>query len=100
MHGNRQAVFFIDPPYWVAGARLYDHSELDHGRLFALAAELAGDFLMSYDNATEIRRLALAHEFDTRLIAMQNKNHQTQKELLIGRDLSWADTSQLRLPIS
>ena len=53
------AVFFIDPPYTAggkkAGARLYTLFELDHGRLFDLMGTVRGDFLMTYDNAKEIR---------------------------------------------
>lgn len=82
--------YFIDPPYTVAGRRLYAHSAIDHEALFRVAATLRGDFLMTYDNAPEIRRLAAKHGFDTEEIAMKNTHHAQETELLIGRDLSWA----------
>lgn len=87
--GNPDTAFFIDPPYWVAGTRLYDYSELDHPRLFDVVRQLEGDFLMTYDNVDEIRQLAVAHRFAARTIRMQNKNHVAKEELLIGRDLGW-----------
>jgi len=85
------SAFFIDPPYWVAGTRLYDYSELDHRRLFRMTATIASDFLMTYDDAAEIRKFAADNQFKTRKVSMSNKNHAKQQELLIGRDLSWLD---------
>lgn len=88
------AVFFIDPPYTAstkrAGSRLYLHSEIDHEDLFRFASTLAGDFLMTYDDAAEVRALAQRYGFDTELVAMKNTHHAEMTELLIGRDLSWA----------
>ena len=88
------SVFFIDPPYTVAGKgagrRLYSRFELDHERLFELAAKVRGDFLMTYDNAESVRALADKFGFDTELVAMKNTHHAEMKELLIGRDLNWA----------
>ena len=91
--GTAETAFFIDPPYWVAGPRLYDYSDLDHGRLFDLARQLGGDFLMTYDDVDEIHHLAETHHLATRTIRMQNKNHVAKEELLIGRDLGWVDNA-------
>ncbi|MBN1875675.1 MAG: DNA adenine methylase [Anaerolineae bacterium] len=86
-------VYFIDPPYTAAGkragTRLYTYHELDHEELFAIADTLTGDFLMTYDNCTEVRRLAKAYNFDTEVIAMKNTHHAKMTELLIGRNLDW-----------
>ncbi len=53
------AVFFIDPPYTAAGKkagrRLYTHSKLDHGELFRVTRTVAGDFLMTYDDAEGVQ---------------------------------------------
>lgn len=87
------AVFFIDPPYTAAGKkpghRLYTCSELDHDDLFSLARELLGDFLMTYDDVTEIEILASNYGFDWETVAMKNTHHAHQSELLICRDLGW-----------
>lgn len=86
--------FFIDPPYTAggkkAGRRLYAHFELDHEELFRIAAHLPGDFLMTYDNAPEVRDLAGRHGFDVEPISMRNTHLAEMTELLIGRDLAWA----------
>ena len=87
------AVFFIDPPYTVdgkkAGSRLYTHSELDHTELFRETSRVAGDFLMTYDDAAGVREMASQHGFDTQLVAMKNTHHAEMAELLIGRNLDW-----------
>lgn len=84
-------VFFVDPPYTLAAKRLYNHWALDHASLFETASRLSGDFLMTYDNDEQIRSLAAEYDFDTREISMKNTHHAKMTELLIGRDLSWAD---------
>ncbi|HLZ25633.1 MAG TPA: hypothetical protein VKQ30_26205 [Ktedonobacterales bacterium] len=92
---NPGAVFFIDPPYTAgangkrAGRRLYAHNELDHEQLFALANQIEGDFLMTYDDADEVRNLATRYHFDARLVPMKNTHHAKMTELLIGRNLDW-----------
>lgn len=86
---HADAVFFIDPPYTVAGRRLYTHSQIDHHALFEAVAALAGDFLMTYDNAEEIRELAVHHGFRTELVPMKSTHHERKLELLIGRSFDW-----------
>lgn len=82
-------VYFVDPPYTVAGRRLYTFSELDHEDLFRALSETSGDFLMTYDDAEPIRALAGRFGFETALIAMKSTHHAKMSELLIGRDLRW-----------
>jgi DNA adenine methylase len=93
---RKDAVFFIDPPYTAAGkkagSRLYTHFDLDHEELFRVTATLAGDFLMTYDDAAGVRDLARKHGFKMRTIAMKNTHHAEMKELLIGRNLDWVGT--------
>ena len=92
---NKDAVFFIDPPYTAggksAGSRLYTHSVVDHEKLFSICKNLKGDFLMTYDNAEEVLALAKRHGFETKAISMKNTHHAEMDELLIGRDLSWVE---------
>lgn len=82
-------IWFIDPPYTVAGKRLYRYSEVDHGQLFEIASNLAGDFLMTYDNVAEIRYLADKHHLAYRLISMKTTHHTAKYELLIGKSFDW-----------
>lgn len=84
---------FVDPPYTAstkkAGSRLYTHHQVDHDELFRLVSKFKGDALMTYDDAEEVRSLAVKHRLETRLVAMNNTHHAVLNELLIGRDLSW-----------
>jgi DNA adenine methylase len=93
---RRDVVFFIDPPYTAggkkAGKRLYRHFALDHERLFTLCESVKGDFLMTYDNADEVKEMARIHGFQMRLIPMTNTHHATMDELVIGKDLNWMDS--------
>lgn len=90
------AIFFIDPPYTAggkkAGKRLYRHFELDHDLLFKTCSLIRGNFLMTYDNAEEVRHKARTYGFQMRLISMNNTHHATMEELVIGKDLSWMDS--------
>jgi site-specific DNA-adenine methylase len=56
--------YFIDPPYCKAGKRLYEHGEIDHRKLFEIAARLRGRVLMTYDDSAEIRTLAKEFNFN------------------------------------
>ncbi|MBI4684715.1 MAG: DNA adenine methylase [Nitrospirae bacterium] len=92
---RHDTIYFIDPPYTAggkkAGKRLYKHYDLDHEHLFALCETLKGNFLMTYDNAEEVKKMARNHRFEMRLVPMNNTHHATMEELVIGRDLSWMD---------
>ena len=86
--GRTDAAYFIDPPYTApgkrAGKRLYMFNEIDHEGLFDLAATVAGDFMMTYDNAESVRQMAERHGFITHEVAMKNTHHAKMTELLIG----------------
>ncbi len=92
---RENVVFFIDPPYTAgkkkAGKRLYSHYSIDHERLFTLCESIKGNFLMTYDDADEVKVMARRHGFQMRLIPMTNTHHATMEELVIGKDLSWMD---------
>lgn len=92
---RHDTIFFIDPPYTAggkkAGKRLYKHYDIDHEQLFVLCETLKGNFLMTYDNAEEVKEMARNHRFEMRLVPMNNTHHATMEELVIGRDLSWMD---------
>lgn len=83
------ALFFIDPPYTVAGRRLYRYPDVDHAELFRIASTLQGSFLITYDNADEIRMLASASGFQIAEILMKGTHHTEKTELVISRDLGW-----------
>jgi DNA adenine methylase len=92
---REDAIYFVDPPYTAggkkAGKRLYKHHQIDHEHLFTICESLVGDFLMTYDEAEEVKEMARRHGFQMRLIPMKNTHHTTMRELVMGRDLSGLD---------
>jgi len=86
---RKDTLFFIDPPYTVAGRRLYRYPHVDHADLFRIASKLQGSFLITYDNADEIRNLASIAGLQIAEIPMKGTQHAEKVELVISRDLSW-----------
>jgi DNA adenine methylase len=82
--------FFIDPPYTAggkrAGSRLYVHNALDHDNLFDAMARVRGSFLMTYDDADEVRAMAKVRNFTVNEIAMKSTHHAVNVELLITNE--------------
>jgi DNA adenine methylase len=84
---NPRAFFFIDPPYTAggkkAGSRLYEHSEVDHQKLFAVMAAVQGSALLTYDDTPEVRKLAAQHDFQVISVPMKNTHHAIMSELVL-----------------
>lgn len=84
---NPNAYFFVDPPYTAggkkSGSRLYTHNEVDHERLFSLMATARGPVMLTYDDAPEVRELAMRHQFRIQPVLMKNTHHAIIRELLI-----------------
>lgn len=93
---NKKAYFFIDPPYTVAGKRLYTYFDIDHEPLFALTAQLKGKFMLTYDDTTEIRQLADKYGLDYRTIPMKTTHHLQKNEIIISDNFSWWTESNCR----
>ena len=77
---NSDACFFIDPPYSVAGKRLYTHYDIDHELLFKNVSELQGKFLLTYDNTEYIRNLAEKYHLEYATIPMKTTLHCEKEE--------------------
>ena len=88
---DKKCVFFVDPPYTVAGKRLYTHSVIDHEKLFALLSKVKGSFLITYDDADEITGLAEEFGLEYRRIPMKTTHHITKYELIISDSFDWFD---------
>ena len=86
---DKTTAMFLDPPYTIAGRRLYQFNEIDHLKLFKLAAKHQGPVLLTYDDAREVRYLAETNGFEWKLIAMQNTHLKKKFELLISREFKW-----------
>ncbi len=87
--------FFIDPPYVKAARRLYRYFDIDHKHLFDLMSHVNGDFLMTYDEADEIRLYANIHNFEIENIPMKTTHHENKFELLISQNLEWLQNSEI-----
>ena len=86
---NKGAYFFIDPPYTIAGKRLYTYFDIDHERLFELTSQLKGKFMLTYDDTSEIRRLADKYNLQYRTIPMKTTLHFEKNEIIISDNFSW-----------
>lgn len=86
---DKNTYSFIDPPYTIAGRRLYTHFEVDHSALFALTAKLKGKFMLTYDDTEEIRGLADKYKLDFRTIPMKTTHHIRKNEIIISDNFSW-----------
>ena len=94
--GNENAYFFIDPPYTVAGKRLYTYFDIDHERLFELTSNIKGKFMLTYDDTTEIRQLADKYSLQYRTIPMKTTLHYKKNELIISDNFRWLKESNSR----
>lgn len=86
---NKNAYFFIDPPYTIAGRRLYTYFDIDHEKLFELSAQLSGRFMLTYDDTTEIRKLADKYKLKYRTIPMKTTHHLEKNEFIISDNFKW-----------
>lgn len=86
---NPSAYFFIDPPYTVAGKRLYTHFDIDHEKLFYLTSKLKGKYMLTYDDTSEIRHLAYKYNLDFRTIPMKTTHHLEKNEMIISDNFTW-----------
>jgi len=93
---NSDAYFFIDPPYTIAGKRLYTHFYIDHERLFKLTSQLKGKFMLTYDDTTEIRKLADKYHLQYTTIPMKTTLHFEKNEIIISDNFSWWTDSKFR----
>jgi DNA adenine methylase len=86
---NPSAYYFIDPPYTVAGKRLYTHFDIDHEKLFYLTSKLKGKYMLTYDDTSEIRHLAFKYNLDFRTIPMKTTHHLEKNEIIISDNFDW-----------
>lgn len=93
---NENAYFFIDPPYTVAGKRLYTYFDIDHERLFELTSNIKGKFMLTYDDTSEIRHLADKYNLLYRTIPMKTTLHNKKNELIISDNFRWWKESNSR----
>jgi len=86
---DKNAWFFIDPPYTIAGKRLYTYYDIDHEKLFALTAKIHGRFMLTYDDTDEIRALANKYSLKFKTIPMKTTHHLHKNEIIISDNINW-----------
>lgn len=88
-HYGADTYYFIDPPYTVAGKRLYTHCDIEHEALFKIVAEMPCHYLMTYDKCDYVMSLAEKYNLHWRVIPMQTTQHVKKEEILISDDFKW-----------
>ena len=86
---NKDCYFFIDPPYRLAGKRLYTFSDIDHEKLFEFTTQLKGHFMLTYDDTEEIRGLAERFGLSYTTIPMKTTHHLKKNEIIISDNFGW-----------
>jgi DNA adenine methylase len=86
---DEDAYFFIDPPYTVAGKRLYTYYNIDHEKLFALTASIKGRYMLTYDDTEEVRGLAEKYALNYKTIPMKTTHHLQKNEIIISDNVNW-----------
>lgn len=86
---DASAAFFIDPPYTAggknAGSRLYNHSVIDHRKLFRECAAASFTFLMTYDDSEDVIALAGKNGLAIRKVPMKSTHHVVKEEIVVYR---------------
>lgn len=86
---DTRALFFIDPPYTVAGRRLYTHHAVNHHRIFELVKQMRGHFMLTYNDSPEVRNWAKTFGLPYTTVPMQTTHLRTKDELLISDSIDW-----------
>lgn len=90
-YDESNSYFFIDPPYTVAGKRLYTLSDVDHEEIFKRVSSLKCHFLVTYDLSDYIMSLVNKYQLNWRKIPMQTTHLITKEEILISDNFDWLD---------
>lgn len=86
----RDALSYIDPPYFVKGKRLYDnfYEEGDHSRISELLKTLTTPWMLSYDDHPQIRRIYADHRItEIDLVYSAAKKMKGQEVLFFSKNI-------------
>jgi len=83
-----KSVYYLDPPYYVKGSELYQHSFLieDHERLANLLKKTEHNWLLSYDDCPEIRELYSWAKINSIDVTYSINTVNIKREVLIERN--------------
>lgn len=86
-----ETYFFIDPPYTIAGKRLYTLSDVDHEEIFRRVSSFKCHYLLTYDMCDYIMSLVNKYQLKWRSIPMQTTHLVRKEEILISDGFDWFD---------
>ena len=86
--GNRAALLYLDPPYYLKGSQLYDnhYKHADHVKVHSRVKCLAGHWVVSYDAAAEIIDLYGGHSAITYMLGYSASTSQHGHEAMYFSD--------------
>ena len=92
------SIFYLDPPYYHRAEQLYGHvfDSFEHGKLRDFLAGFARPWLLSYDDAQEVRDLYRGVPSKARVIDNSYSTHPLGGCSFVGRELAY--TNMARLP--
>ena len=86
---NDNTYFFIDPPYTVAGKRLYTHNDVNHDELFRRISLMNSHYLVTYDKSDFVISLIEKYSLKWKTIPMTTTHHVMKDEILISDNFDW-----------
>jgi DNA adenine methylase len=94
------AVFYLDPPYFYKAEQLYGHifSSAEHTRFRNYLVKAEFPWLLSYDDAKEVRALYGNFGLKARVIDSTYSAHPLGGASFVGRELLYSNMPQLPLP--
>lgn len=92
--------FYFDPPYYHKADALYGYyfSETDHSSLRDYLNQLDTSWMLSYDDAPEVRALYESHNKRARVIDSTYSAHPIGGASFVGRELFFANLPRLPSP--
>jgi len=90
---KKNAVFYLDPPFYHKAERLYEHffDEDEHRQLRDTLRRCAAPWLLSYDDAAEVRALYANLPLRSRLIDSTYSTHPIGGGSFVGRELLYTN---------
>lgn len=97
---EKKAFFYFDPPFYHKAKKLYRFifQESDHKNLCNTLKNFRSPWVLSYDNAIEIRELYARWNLTARVIDSTYSAHPIGGNSFIGRELVYSNLKELPLP--
>jgi DNA adenine methylase len=97
---NASTFFFFDPPFFHKAESLYGYyfTNKEHSHLRDYLNDLTNHWMLSYDDAPEVRALYLKHTGRARVIDSTYSAHPMGGASFVGRELFFSNLSRLPSP--